>query len=305
MVDHMNYTVRGSRVCCTHRVSPKAREADINLIVGQLGRTARPELRAAVIEAIAPTTSANCRCGIVSEVIDSGEDADWLVRCRNCDIVRACTEHKPKGAPSAWSPVAAAVYDAMDPGYDGRAPFATPDWFAALPDACKAPHLFDECDGWHPRVSDKSQTRKRGRRVDVLAAPQVLKYAHLHPDLPITVVNDSGLCISELYETAGRVGRNRDNESYQFGFTLDDARFPIITTHAVLSKLVESLDGMTLEAEHEADVRAVVEAMAMRAGIVTDLDVDERWLRPAVRDCARNDGCELVDWATFVAGHCE
>ncbi|ULD38836.1 hypothetical protein [Rhodococcus qingshengii] len=301
----MNYTLRGTKVCATHQVAPKAREADINCVVGQLGASDAPALlRAAVISAVAPTISATCTCGTVSQLTDSGDDADWIIRCAKCATVRACTEHKPKGAPQAWSPVDAAVYDDRSPQYRGTAPFETPGWFADLPDTCKTPHANSECNGWHPRVSYRRRSAKAESRMVALAAPQVFKYAFLHPGVPISVVNDSGLPISELYETASR-RRRPDDVSFQFGFTLDDSRFPILGTNGVLMRLAASLDGIELSLEQEADVRAVVEAMAMRAGIVTDLDIDERWLRAEVRACARGEGCDVVAWGTFLADHCE
>lgn len=257
----------------------------MNRELAMLGSTPKPQVRETVIAALFPTISDPTCCGEVSDVYDSGADADFLLKCRVNGQVRGLTEHKPRGAPAQWS--RARIDDYRSPAVLGAE-----KWIDALPPWCGDPHPPATCTGGHPVSLDT-----RGQLGCCLVAPQVLVYTNRHGGLPVTIINDSGMDVNSIYRT--EITGDGDRE---FQFRLDSAQFPIIGTDGVINRLAAEADTVVLDDEDRATLRCIMEALWMRAPWTVDEKITPQaraWIRPAVIACANDPGCSKVNWIQY------
>ncbi len=281
------YVLAGRYACPVHHIAVKAGEGPMNRELALLGSSPKQQVRKMVIAALFPAVD-DPACddpachSEVSFVRESGACADFHLICPVCGEVRALTEHKPRQAPAQWS--RAVIEDYRSPVVLGAA-----TWVNALPD----PHQPATCTGGHPVSRDT-----RGQPGCRLVAPQVLVYTNRHRGLPVTIINDSGLDVSSLYDTEGAGDGDQD-----YPFRLDSARFPIIGTDTVINRLAAEADRVVLGEEDRHVLRCIMEALWMRASWSVDEGVDEqargRWIRPAVLACANDAGCPTVRWSDY------
>ena len=220
------YCLRGHSACPVHKLTHKAWEADINRELAFLTSTGETFLREAIILAIwgadSPTLCPSRDCKATQLIVQaSGNDADWLLRCRGCGLVAARAEHKPRGAPAHWSRASLAMY---------RTPaiLGPHEWLNSVHPDCESPHAVGSCAGGHISVELKND-------LIVLAAPQVLRYSRQDDgsSMPVTIITDVHKDANALYGTASFT---------HFTLRLNEQFFPIRTTTQLLDDLAALLE---------------------------------------------------------------
>ncbi|TFC87445.1 hypothetical protein [Cryobacterium sp. TMT4-31] len=290
------YCLRGARACQTHRVSYRAWERYINAELAALTGNGDPVLNEAIITGIwgqdvASAAKASCNCGWGDwSVSERGNDADWLASCL-CQEGRALTaEHKPRWAAAHWkqTPLAAFRSRAIVPGQ-------AMDWLLAVDPGCDSEHSIASCNANHPRFYRDTDQKSH------LAAPQILAYSHTPGSeevREITVINDGSLDVNVIWDTNDVERTGARKEPKTFPIFLDTTYFPVRTTADVLNGIAKILPrekAASLIADNRATLRAIFEAMWVRAGTPEISSAAESWVRQDVRDCIRTSRHELVD----------
>lgn len=276
--------VRGQSICRTHTVAAQPSEAAVNRRLAELGSGPNTHLRQAVVAALFPFIDNQFCCDEIGYMLERGDDADFILLCRRCEVVHGLTEHKPRKAPRQWS--IASIDD-----YRSAAAIGAHQWVGDLPPGCDQPHVHQDCFSVHPFKIISSRCR--------LVAPQVLVYSNRHSGMPVTIVNDAGVDASSLYDTEG-IG----TPDWRFPFRLDSQLFPVIGTEQVINSLA-AVDPDCLDWQESASLRGALEALWIRAPWPVDSALSTAahdWIRPHIRDCAANNRCDLVDWHTFNGG---
>ncbi|OYD69458.1 hypothetical protein BDB13_3025 [Rhodococcus sp. OK302] len=278
----MPYAIRGTSGCTTHDVSPKPHEGFVNSQLAHLGSTPDLKLRSLIIDALFPGSDSKC-CGVTCAVRSTGNDADFMLRCSVCDRLLALTENKPRYTPIQWS-------DAAITDFQSSAVVAPPLWVETAPLWIESKHNETvACVDLHPRKGTPCR----------LVAPQVLIYTNRHKAMPVSVITDRDISISELYRTIR-------NDSPEQGFELEETRFPIIRSSTIVNKLAEAAP------EFSPDVietlHGIVHAFWIWAPRLVDpkLSTQARsWIPDNLRECADKNGCSNQPWEQFAAARLE
>ncbi|ORI22045.1 hypothetical protein BH686_16740 [Rhodococcus erythropolis] len=281
--------IQSTWVCSTHRIPIKFLENSLNARIGQLGSSDNEQLRAALIRAFTLTDPVCEHCEGVSYLGSTNNDVDFLVTCPTDRHIRGGAEHKPLGANPTGSEAVPEMY--LPTSYSSsrlvESPVLdAPSWIANLDPACKVPHRVIDCNSWHLHIP----SRRRGFEGYLeFAAPQLLVYAHRHRfELDrISIISDQGFTASEIYET-DRWGQN--------SFQLSTEVFPLITTRQVLTGLAVELEGVEVSLPQRIQLVSIFEAMAHRAGLLSQLDLPA-WIRDEAHQCSgTGPGCDVIIW---------
>jgi hypothetical protein len=291
------YCIRGTRACQTHRTSRKSFEADINAQLAALTGNC-PALNEAVIVGIWGSESlAGIECGCDwnhRRVTSSGKGADWKLQCDCAGSPLLLAEHKPRGAVAHWkrTPIAAFMSKAVDHAGHGE----VMRWLEELDAACDTTHTREDCRRNHPRCSKDTDEKIN------IAGPQILSDAFDTGTGQITAVtvltdkchrNGSSMGVDDVWDTQGLE---------EYPLFLNGDFFPIRSTPMVLNDLsaviAHRLD--ELDAEQRATLRAVVEAMWMRAGgPEVSLKTASLMRHDVLHDCLHDFDHGSVAWADF------
>ncbi|WP_233206254.1 hypothetical protein [Cryobacterium sp. N19] len=280
------YCLRGTLACQTHRVAHHAWERYINSELAALTRVGDAELNEAIITGIwgekrASSAKAACQCGWDEwSVSDRGNNADWLAYC-SCRADQILTaEHKPRGAVAHWNKTTLAAYSS-----DAITSRESMDWLRAVDAEWEQEHNRDSCQANHPRFYRDTYEKCH------LAGPQILTYSQIPNSEEIrevTVIHDGSSNVNAIWETNDEARPQAGRTSTQFPIFLDTKYFPVRTTAEVLNGIAAVLPRRTptrLTDDQQASLRAIFEAMWVRAGTPEISLAAESWIREDVRLC--------------------
>jgi len=301
------YCIRGATVCQSHRISRRAHEAVLNRELAALTLSApNARLTEAIVTGIwgrqrAIATAAACPCTWGERFVEArGDRADWTVRCRCGRAPQLLAEHKPRWAPAHWkpTPLSAFTSQAVLQGVSSR-------WVAKVGLGCDRVHAADACQGPHPLCYRDTADRRS------IAGPQILADSYsieLDRVCEVTVLNDSGSRdVNVIWDTHQDDVGAQARPMTAFPIHLRVELFPVRTTAEFLDDLAAALPyahRSTLRYEDAATLRAVCEAMWVRAGTPDISSEAQQWIRDEVRECVsisreRQNEHELLAWTDY------